>query len=274
MVGPRLRTLVATVFAVGFTASACGGGSNDPLAGTYIVKGGGAPLDVYTALSKEFLAKHPGVKFVFEDVGSRPGMRLVADGEIDLATSSSDPEPALKDQIVLVPVGLTGTAIVVGAANTVPGLTRDQVRAVFTGEITDWKTLGGDPGHIIVAMRNANSAIRTNFEAYFFTAKPTYAKDMFELNDIDQTIAVVSSRRDVVSIITINDRSLGEKLIRLLPIDGVAPTKDNLVSGAYGVRRPLYLVASATSVKPAIRAFLDFVRSPDGQRIVSEKGSG
>jgi phosphate transport system substrate-binding protein len=274
MARQNLSALASAVLAVGLILSACGGISGDPYAGTYIVQGGGAPLDVYNALSKEFLAKHPGVKFVFVDVGSRPGMRLVANGDIDLATSSSDPEPALRDQVVLVSVGLTGTAVVVGAANQVPGLTRDQVTAIFQGEITDWKAVGGESGHIIVAMRNAGSAIRTNFEAYFFTAKPTYAKDMFELNDIDQTIAMVSSRRDVVSIITINDRSLSEKRIRLLPIDGVAATRENLVSGAYPVRRPLFLVASNTSAKPAIRAFLEFVRSPDGQRIISDRGAG
>jgi phosphate transport system substrate-binding protein len=201
-------------------------------------------------------------------------MRLVANGDTDLATSSNEPEATLRDRVVLVPVGITGTAVVVGAANDVPGLTSNQVRAIFTGEISDWKDVGGDPGRIIVAMRNANSAIRANFEAYFFIAKPTYPKDMFEVNDIEQTITAISGLRSLVSIITINDRSLNEKRIRLLPVDGIAPTRENLASGAYPVRRPLYLVANARSMKPAIRAFLDFVRSPDGQRIISERGAG
>jgi phosphate transport system substrate-binding protein len=274
MASRNLRALASVVITVGLCVSACGGTSRDPLAGTYLVEGGGAPLDVYKALSTEFLAKHPGVKFVFEDVGSLPGMRLVANGDTDLATSSNEPESTLRDRVVVVPVGMTGTAVVVGAANKVPGLTRDQVRAIFTGEISDWKDVGGEPGRIIVAMRNANSAIRANFEAYFFAAKPTYPKDMFEVNDIEQTITAISGLRSVVSIITISDRSLNETRIRLLPVDGIAPTRENLASGAYPVRRPLYLIANATSMKPAIRAFLDFVRSPDGQRIIGERGAG
>jgi phosphate transport system substrate-binding protein len=156
----------------------------------------------------------------------------------------------------------------------VSNLSRDQVRAIFSGETTDWAAVGGEPGRIFVAMRNANSAIRLNFEAYFFATKPTYAKGMFEVNDINQTISSLTGRSDVISIITINDQSLNESRIKLLSIDGVAPTKQNLQSGVYPVRRPLYLVYNPKTVKPAVLAFLDFTLSPAGQRIIAEKGSG
>ena len=264
-----LQLLVA--IAIAFTAC---GPTRDPLAGTYLVKGGGAPRDTFIALSTEFSARHPGVNFEFEDIGSKPGMSLVATGAIDLATSSTEPDATVRDLIRLVPVGVGGTAVVTGAKNVVNNLARDQVRAIFAGEITDWAAVGGEPGHIRVVTRNANSAIRLSFEAYFFGGKATYAKDTFEVSDMSQTIIAVKDRSDVISIITISDKSLSEGGIKLLSVDGVAPTKQNLQSGAYPVRRALYLVYNPQLVKPAIGAFLDFVRGPDGQRIIAEKSSG
>ena len=111
-------------------------------------------------------------------------------------------------------------------------------------------------------------------EAYFFGGKATYAKDTFEVSDTSQTIIAVKDRSDVVSIITISDKSLSESGIKLLSVDGVAPTKQNLQSGAYPVRRALYLVYNPQLVRPAIEAFLDFVRGPHGQRIIAEESSG
>ena len=259
--------------AVAVVCTSCGP-TRDPLAGSYLVKGGGAPRETFLALSTEFSARHPGVNFEFEDIGSKPGMSLVVSGAIDLATSSTEPDASLRDKVGVVPIGVGGTAIVTGAMNPVSNLTREQVRAIFAGEITDWSAVGGDPGRIRVVMRNANSAIRLSFESYFFGGKATYAKDMFEVSDMGQTITAVKDRGDVISIITISDKSLSESGIKLLSLDGIAPTKQNLQSGVYPVRRPLFLVFNPQTVRPAIQAFLDFVRSPDGQRIIAEKSAG
>jgi phosphate transport system substrate-binding protein len=262
----------AVLFAI--LAAACAP-ERDPLAGTYSVQGGGAALDIFNALKQEFVKRHPGVNMDFQDIGSTPGMKLVASGSIDLATSSSDPPASIRDAVRLVPLGVSGTAVVVNSQNPLIALTRDQVRDIFSGDITDWATVGGTPSRIFVAVRNPKSAIRTNFEAYVFAGTtPRYARDAFELNDIDQTIDAVSSRAGVISMITINDRSLGDPHLRLITLDGVRATKDTLATGEYPMRRPLYLVYPASGVKPAIQAFLDFVRSPDGQRIIASTSSG
>src|SRR5919201_2872861 len=107
MAASRCTALVAFVLAT--IASSCGP-RVDPLAGTYLVRGGGAPLEVFTALSQEFAKWHPGVNFQFDDVGSTPGMRLVADGTADLGTSSAPVAPDLKGQVELLPVGVSGTS--------------------------------------------------------------------------------------------------------------------------------------------------------------------
>jgi phosphate transport system substrate-binding protein len=265
------------VFLAVLASVACAGpasSSPDPLAGTYTVRGGGAALDVFNALVEAFRAKHPTVRFVFDDVGSAAGMTLAASGDVDLATSSATPAPDIAATVTTVPVGSSATAIVVNATNPVRGLTKAQVRDVFSGAISDWGALGGPPGKIVVVVREATSAIRSNFDAYFFGGKGTYAPDALELNSGDEIIRAVSGRATTISMLTISAPMRAEPRIRALTIDGVAPTKENVVAGLYPVRRPLFLVYNEKRVRPAIRAFLELVRSPEGQRIIETVTSG
>ena len=250
--------------------------ATDPFDGTYIVKGGGAPLPVFNALTAEFTKRHPGVSFAFEDVGSAAGIQLVASGQIDLATSSVEPKSELRDRVELVPIGLSGTAVVVPAANPVTALTREQVRMIFSGEINDWSALTPDlSGRILVGVRPPGSAIRRSFETYAFgSATPTYAKDALQLADTNETIRTLTSNRAVIAIITIDDAMLADSRIRLLTLDGVHPSKETLASAAWPMRRPLYLVAGQANLPAGILGFLDFVRSPDGQKIIAAAQPG
>jgi phosphate transport system substrate-binding protein len=168
----------------------------------------------------------------------------------------------------LVPVGTSGTAVVVGAANRVTALTRTQVRDIFAGQITNWSEVGGDAGKIVVVIREAGSALRSNFDAFFFGGKGTYAPDAIELSTGAEIIRAVTSRAGVISMVTISGSLLADTRLRSLAIDGVAPNKDNITAGRYPLVRPLYLVYSEKYVKPAVSAFLSFVRSAEGQRIV------
>ncbi|OLC21631.1 MAG: hypothetical protein AUH33_01385 [Chloroflexi bacterium 13_1_40CM_68_21] len=277
MAAPRRESLqrafIAALVALVIATLACAP-QRDPYAGVYLVKGGGAPAEVFRALSAEFSARHPGVRFDFEDVGSRSGIALLARGQIDLATSSTEPEASVRESVRLLSVGVSGTAVIVGSGNPVTGLTRAQVRDIYSGTITDWAAVGGPSGRIFVMTRNPNSAIRANFDSYFFDTKPTYGKDVAELNDTEEMLSAVGARRDVIGIVTINGRTLAEPKIKMLAIEGVQASKENVTSGAYPVRRQLYLVYPATAVKPGIQAFLDFVRSPDGQRVIAGVGAG
>lgn len=268
------RTTVASLTLSALLLAACASRTSapsappDPLAGSYIVKGGGAPLDVFTALSEEFRRQHPTVRFTFSDVGSAAGMRLAATGEVDLATSSAPPPPELRDKVGLVPVGVSGTGVIVNAANPVTDLTRIQVRDIFSGTVADWGDVGGSREKIIVVIRESTSALRSNFDAYFFDGKPAYPSSALELNSGTDIVAAVSARTGVVSMVTLTEKIRSDQHVRFLSLDGVAPTKKNVQTGAYPVLRPLYLVRNAQQVAPAIAAFLDFVRSAEGQRII------
>lgn len=164
-----------------------------------------------------------------------------------------------------------GTAAAVNAANPLTGLTKAQVRDIFSGKVTDWKDVGGTSGPIRIFIREPDAATRSAFEEFFFDGKATYAKGAIEVNGLDETMRSVRSFSDAIAMISLDDRTLKETKLRLLAIDGAPATKEALQNGTYPVRRPLLLIhpSDPKKLKPGVRAFLDFVKGPEGRKILS-----
>lgn len=261
---------------IAFVATACAGSPNasptaDALAGNYRGHGGGGALPQVQALTKRFSALHPGVVWDLTDVGSDSSIQLTQKGDTDFGFISRDLKPAEQGTVKLDSLGIVGSAVVVNAKNKVTGLAKDQVRDIFSGKITDWSQVGGDPGKITVIVREMNSATRANFEAFFFGGKATYSPDAIEIFEVDETLKAIYSLKDAIGMASVYSRTLNDPQIRLLAIDGIAATRENLLSGVYKIRRPLYLITNLdqSKLKPAIKAFVDFVRGPDGQAVLS-----
>ena len=275
-----LRTGLVTIIAAGSVA-ACGGAAlpgttqptADPIAGQYIVNGGGGALDNVKALTDAFQKAHPTITWQgLADVGSDAGVNLVLSGETDLGYISRDLKDPEKGKVEALSIGASGTAVAVAATNPVKSLTKDQVAKIFTGQIADWKDVGGTPGKIRLLIREAGSSTRSAFEAYFFDGKkPTYAPNAVEVTKIDETVNAINSFKESIGMVTMNASTFGNATIAFATIDGVAASRENLNSGKYQVRRPLYFVYNAdpTKLKPAIKALIDFVKGPDGQKILA-----
>lgn len=276
----RLRTASLIVVAALFAVSCGGAGlptpaTADPLAGQYIVNGGGGALDNVKALTDAFGKMHPTITWQgLADVGSNAGVNLVVSGETDLGYISRDLTDAEKTagKVEALSIGASGTALAVAASNPVKSLTKDQVAKIFTGAITDWKDVGGTPGKIRILIRESGASTRSAFEAYFFDGKkPTYAPTAIEVTTIDETIKAINSFKESIGMVTMNATTFGNNTIAFATVDNVAATRENLNTGKYQVRRPLYFVYNTdpTKIRPAIKAFLDFVRGPEGQKILA-----
>src|SRR6266540_2188895 len=206
-----------------------------------------------------------------EDVGSETSVALVASGDADFGFISRDIKAEEKGKVVAIPYAGTGTGLAVNAANPVSALSKEQVRRIYSGEITDWSQVGGQPGEIRALRREQGSATRASFEAYFFEGKPTYGKNVLEVVESTATYQAVRDFKGAITMITIQKTTAEDRTMRLLAIDSVAATTRNVNSGAYPVRRPIVLLLhpDTSKVKPAVLAFFEFIKSPEGQDILA-----
>ena len=267
-----LATLIALML-----LAACGGSSRpsaptaDPLAGRYTATGGGGALAAVNALTKRFAELHPGVVWQIDETGSDAGVNLTANSSVDFGFTSRALSPDESTKVRSVGIGRVGTCVIVNSSNPVKGLTKEQVRQIFAGELTNWKAVGGEDLEIKVFIRESNAATRSSFESYFFGGKATYAKTASEVFELEQTLRAVGSFKASIGMATASNRAATDPTVKLLPIDGVAPTPENLVNGTYKIGRPLLIVVPAdeSKLRPGIKSFLDWVRSSEGQSVAA-----
>jgi phosphate transport system substrate-binding protein len=266
----RLRTLALLATLV-LTAGCGGGRGTTELPGIYFGSGSGAGLEQVQAVAKRFSALHPGVEFKLDDAGSETAAALVGQGQIDFGYASRDLTAAEAARVTQTPLTGAGTAVAVNAANPLPGLSTEQVRDIFAGKITDWAAVGGPPGQIQVIVREPESSTRASFEAYFFGgATPTYP-NAISVVESKEAYAQIRALKGSISMVTLQTSTQNDPTMRLLALNGVAATTANLLNATYPIRRPVYFFVAAdpAKVKPAVRALQEFIKSPEGQQILS-----
>jgi phosphate transport system substrate-binding protein len=226
----RHNVYLAALLAV--TLVACGGVALGPSpssvpAGTYRGAGTGAGLESLTALAARFQTRHPGVTFKLEDVGADTSVALVANGDADFGFLSRDLKSDEQARLRSVPYAGTGTGLAVNPLNAIGALTTEQVRQIYSGVISDWSQVGGQPGDIRPLIRESGSSTRASFEAYFFAGKPTYGKSVIEVVESGPTYQAVRDFKGAIAIITIQKTTSEDPTLRLLTLDGVAATTRN-----------------------------------------------
>jgi phosphate transport system substrate-binding protein len=265
---------IAVMVAIAASCAAPAGTSQvDPMIGRYRVSGGGGTIPVLTTLTARFSELHPGVLWDIENVGSDAAIASVKSAEADFGGVSREMTAAEKQAVGTLPIGISGTAIVVNVANPIASLTKEQIRAIFAGDIKDWSQVGAPAGEIKTFVREPAAATRQIFDEFVFGGKPAYRTDYTPVDSADQTTKAVTSFKDAISMLTITDATLKNTSYRLVSIGGIPPSMENLQNGTYPMRRPLYAVfnASKDKQKPAIKAFVDFIQSPEGQKIIGGK---
>jgi phosphate transport system substrate-binding protein len=271
----RARLGFALLLTSAFVATSCGGASqvtpNGLSGGRFLLSTGGGALAQVTALTKRFTELHPGLNWLIENVGSDAGVGLVVSKHSDLGAISRDLTAAEKGTVSLEPLGVVGTAVAVNPDNPVKNLTIAQVRQVFGGEITNWSKLGGPDLPIRIFVRDTTAATRQSFDEYVFAGMtPAYASSAATVGSNAEMATSIRSFAGGIGMATLKQATVDDPKLRLLAIDGVPATMAALNDGSYKIRRPLFLVypVDPTKMKPDVKLFLDFVRSPEGQKIL------
>jgi phosphate transport system substrate-binding protein len=233
--------------------------------------GTGAGLELVTALTTRFSEIHPEVHFTLEDVGQDTAIANVATGKANFGFISRDLRPDETGRVRSIPFAATGTGLAVNPANNVAGLTKDQVRRIYSGEIADWAQLGGTPGVIRPLVREVGSATRASFEAYFFDEAPVYGPNVVEVANSGPMLQAMRDFKTGVGMITVQKSTAEDSSIKILAINGVPATTRNVNSGVYPVRRPIILLLPDTDspIAPRLRDFFEFIQTDEGRDILA-----
>lgn len=225
---------------------------------------------VISALGEQFEKDYSGAKFTYNPTGSGSGIAAVSEGRCDIGLSSralKDDEKAggLHETIL----ALDGIAIIVNPSNSVSDLSVDTIAKIYTGEITNWKDVGGNDAEIVLIGREAGSGTRDGFESITGTKdKCKYRQELTSTGDVITTVAGNPDAIGYASLASIKDN------VKALTVEGVTPTEETVKNGTYRIQRPFVLVTKdGTKLSETAQKFFDFATSKDAAGIISAAGA-
>ena len=240
------------------------------VSGTVSTDGSTSMEKVIGALSESYMAANKDVTVNYNPTGSGAGITAVQEGTCDIGLSSralKDEEKAagLKETVL----AYDGIAIIVHPDNPVSDLSIEQIAKLYTGEITNWKDVGGSDAEVVLIGREAASGTRDGFESITGTKdKCQYRQELTSTGDV---ITAVSQNPDAIgyaSLAAIKDS------VKALSVDGVTPSETTVKDGSYPVQRPFVLVTvEGKALSAAEQSFFDYATSADAADIIAKAGA-
>ncbi len=248
-------------------STVAGENQNDKISGTLTLNGSTSMTQVCQALGEAFQAKYQDVKVEKAGTGSGAAVQAVASGNALIGDLSRDlKEDENPDQFEKVQIAIDGIAVAVNKNNPVTDLTTEQVTKIFSGEITNWKDVGGEDHAITVLGREANSGTRDGFEGIFKADKYAYAAELTSTGEVVNRIGSDPYAIGYISLGSVNDT------VTACKIDGVEATEENVSNGTYTASRPFIQIYKKGSDSELIQAWFDFIKSEEGQAVIKEAG--
>ena len=267
-----ITVLCAVVMALSLFAG-CGQKANDngtTTGGTVSTDGSTSMEKVIGALGESFMEANSGTTFTYNPTGSGSGIQAVSEGRCDIGLSSR----ALKDDekasgLKETTLALDGIAIIVNPQNPVKDLSLEQIAKIYTGEITNWKDVGGNDAEIVLIGREAGSGTRDGFESITETKDACqYRQELTSTGDVITTVSQNPNAIGYASLASIKDS------VKALTVNGVAPTEATVKDGTYLVQRPFVLVTKeGVALSETAQKFFNFATSADAASIISAAGA-
>ena len=225
--------------------------------------------EVISLLGEAFTENHKEVKFTYNPTGSGSGITAVKEGRCDIGLSSR----ALKDEekaggLRETVLAYDGIAIIVNPENPVADLTVEQIAKMYTGEVTNWKDVGGEDQEIVLIGREAGSGTRDGFESITKTKdKCVYRQELTSTGDVITTVSQNPNAIGYASLSAIKES------VKAVTVNGVAPPEETVKDGSYRVQRPFVLVTAADrELSKTAREFFDYITSPEVNDLIASAG--
>ena len=254
----------------GSDANTDNGSSNADLSGSISLAGSTSMEKLCEALKESFMEQNPNVTVSVEYTGSGAGIESVTSGSVDIGDSSralTDDEKAngIEENIV----AIDGIAVITDKDNSVAELTSDDLKKIYTGQITNWSELGGSDEAIVVIGREAASGTRGAFEELLDVKDQCkYAQ---ELDSTGAVLAKVGSTPGAIGYVSLD---VLDDTVTAMKLDGVDATEENIVAGKYLLSRPFVMATKGKidEQNDLVKAWFDFVNSDAGKEVIKSVG--
>jgi len=218
--------------------------------------------------------KKTGVPVKLSGGGATKGIRNAANGTIDIggACRISIYKNKLERDAYQIPVAWDALVVFVNKNNPVSNITFEQLRALYLGKITNWKQLGGNDAKIeLFTRRGKLSGVGRTLRELVFANYDQEFKGTYIVKSSGPVEKGVLKNPNGIGVSGIS--SAKKRDLKLLKLDGKAPTFDNIKNGSYALYRPLYLVINRSNKTPLVRNFIKYAVSREGQDIIRKQGT-
>ena len=243
---------------------------NTDLSGSVTLAGSTSMEKLANAMNEAFMEKYPNVSATAEFTGSSAGIESLAAGSVDIGDASRALSDDEKGQgIVENIVAIDGIAVITDTDNTITDIKSEDLAKVYTGEITNWKDLGGKDEQIVVIGREAGSGTRDAFEELMDVKDSCkYAQELDSTGAVLAKVATTPGAVGYVSLDVLDDTVNG------LKINSVEPTEENILAGTYVLQRPFVMATKGeiSEQSEQVQAYFDFINSEDGQNVIKSVG--
>lgn len=221
-----------------------------------------------------YMDGHPDVNISVRGGGSGVGIANIIAGTVDIADASrsiKNKELKQAKENGVNPVGNVvakdGIAMIVNNANTITDISREELKKIYSGEINNWKELGGPSMPIVVISRDFSSG---TFEVF--------GEKVMEGGKVRDDALLLASNKAVATTVKDTPGAVGyiglgfiTNDIKALDVEGITPSNETVNDGTYKIARPLYMYTNGEP-KGVVKDFIDFILSAQGQIIVEEAG--
>ncbi len=244
------------------------GEANGKLSGEVQIAGSTSVQPLSEELATQFMELNPDVKIDVAGGGSSAGVKAANEGTANIGASSRE----LKDEeksmgLTETVIAKDGIAIIVNANNSLTGLNMEQAKKIFTGEINNWKQLGGKDAPITVINREEGSGTRGAFEELVLGKDAKFTDKAAIQNSTGAVRTAIEQDENSIGYISMG--SVNDK-VKALKVDGVEPKEADVLNGTYKISRPFIYLTKGTP-DAATKAFIDWVLGSEGQKIVGEE---
>ena len=264
--------LIITLIAVGCTKGVASNESQneESLTGTISLAGSTSMEKLCEAMSESFMADNQGITVTVEYVGSGAGIESLSKGSVDIGNSSRNLKPEeLSNGCVENVVALDGIAVIVDKNNGVTDISSENLKKLYTGEIKNWKELGGADEAVVVIGREAGSGTRDAFEELLeLKDKCDYAQ---QLDSTGAVLAKVASTPGAIGYVSLD---VVDESVLSVSIDSVEANEQNILAGKYLLSRPFVMATKGdvSSQNELVQKWFEYVNSEKGKEIIKKVG--